>query len=159
MAEEIFNIYTLILRINLLRRLQIISKAHELRFRKDFFDGGREGREGDKLSAILNTNIQTIEPESLHTNADLMTKPTKLHKQFNFQRYQVSKPRCLLLLSGVPEDSLRSGMPSDANQFSLLLAGVGLKHTPSPLLWLSLPFLVPSWMVPNSTHKLGGQRV
>lgn len=66
--------------MNLLRRVQIINKAHQLRFTKDFFGGGREGREGEKLFAILSIDMKTIDPESLHKNADLMTKPTSSTK-------------------------------------------------------------------------------
>lgn len=92
--------------------------AQELRFTNYFFYGGRERRKGEKLSAILSTDMQTIDPGTLHQNVDLMTKPAELHKPF-LQYHQVSKVTSLLLLSGVPEGSLQSGMPFDANQHSL----------------------------------------
>lgn len=63
--------------------------------------------------------MQTIDPGTLHQNVDLMTKPAKLHKQLSLQHHQVCNLRSLLVLSDMPEGSLQSGMPSDANQNSL----------------------------------------
>lgn len=107
-AQEIFSFYTHILRINLLIRVQIVSTVHKLLFTKEFFDGSRKEREGEKLSDTLISNMQAIDPKSLHWNVDLMTKPTMLHKQTNQQHCQVSKSRFLLLLLAMLEDNLKS---------------------------------------------------
>lgn len=80
-----------------------IVRSMSLSSQRIYFCLAGEGRKSRKLSTILSTNMQTIDPERFHW-ADSKTKPTKLHKQSDLQHYQVTKPTSLLLLS-VPDDT------------------------------------------------------